>query len=56
MKGCIDAEGENRCRCGRLIPFEPGRRKQPRYCAQCRAMYGGNKQKGYKIKGQKENA
>jgi len=40
----------NRCRCGREIPFDPARRKQHRYCAKCRSMFGSNKQKGHKIK------
>ena len=48
--------GVNRCRCGKEIPHEEGRRKQPRYCAACRSMYGGNKQKGHKIRRQRKNA
>ena len=44
----------NRCRCGREIPFEPERKKQPRYCATCRAMFGANKQKGRRKKAKKK--
>ena len=40
----------NKCNCGNEIPFEPGRRKQPRYCAACRSKYGNNKQRGHKIR------
>lgn len=36
----------NTCKtCGRKIPHEPGRRKQPKYCGPCRAHHGRNAQK-----------
>ena len=45
MAGAETAGGASVCKCGRVIPYEPGRRKQPRYCASCRSKYGGNIQR-----------
>ena len=42
--------GINVCKCGKEISFDPKRRNQFRFCAECRARIGARKHSGKRKK------